>query len=76
MGNLFAVVVHAQQAVARYPSLERFCADAGYRGTFVLDVDEILGRGVDITEKTKPHEGEKLPWRWIVERGGSQCSDR
>jgi len=81
MGNLLAVVVHAanthdtkagiypaKQAVMRYPSIERFCADAGYRGTFVLDVDEILGLGVDITEKIKPREWEKLPWRWIVER--------
>jgi transposase len=23
---------------------------------------------VDISEKIKPHELEKLPWRWIVER--------
>ena len=81
MGNLLAVVVHAanthdtkagiypaKQAVMRYPSIERFCADAGYRGTFVLDVDEIPGLGVDITEKIKPREWEKLPWRWIVER--------
>lgn len=81
MGNLLAVIVHAanihdtkagispaHQAFQRYPSIEKFCADAGYRGTFVLDVDEILGLGVDITEKIKPHEWEKLPWRWIVER--------
>ena len=25
-------------------------------------------RRVDISEKIKPHEWEKLPWRWIVER--------
>lgn len=81
MGNLLTVVVHAanihdtkagissaKQAFQRYPSIERFCADAGYRGTFVLNVDEILGLGVDITEKIKPHEWEKLPWRWLVER--------
>ena len=24
--------------------------------------------GVDIAEKIKPHEWEKLPWRWVVER--------
>ena len=24
--------------------------------------------GVDIAEKIKPHECEKLPWRWVVER--------
>ena len=28
----------------------------------------LWGRGVDISEKIKPHEWEKLPWRWIVER--------
>jgi hypothetical protein len=32
------------------PSIERFCADAGYCGTFVLDVDKLLGLGVDISE--------------------------
>jgi len=81
MGNLLAVVVHAANmhdtksgiapaklAFDRYPSIKRFCADAGYRGTFIFDVDEILGLGVDISEKIKPHEWEKLPWRWIVER--------
>jgi putative transposase len=81
MGNLLAVVVHAANihdtksgiepaklAFERYPSLTRFCADAGYRGTFVLEVDELLGLGVDISEKIKPHEWEKLPWRWGVER--------
>ena len=58
----------AKQAVEAYPTLKRFCADAGYRGTFVLDLDEILRLGVDISEKIKPHEWEKLPWRWVVER--------
>ena len=69
MGNLLAVVVHAanihdtksgiipaKQAFEAYPTLKRFCADAGYRGTFVLDLDEILHLGVDISEKIKPHE--------------------
>jgi putative transposase len=81
MGNLLAVVVHAanihdtksgicpaRQAVVCYPTIQKFCADAGYRGAFVLDLDEILGLGVDISEKIKPHEWEKLPWRWVVER--------
>jgi transposase len=45
----------------------KFCADAGYRGTSVLDIDKIFGLSVDISEKTKPHEWEKLSWRWIVE---------
>jgi putative transposase len=81
MGNLLAVVIHAANihdtksgiepaklAFKNYPSIKKFCADAGYRKTFVLDVDEILGLGVDISEKIKPHEWEKLPWRWVVER--------
>ena len=81
MGSLLSAVVHAANvhdtvsgigparlAVESYPSIERFCADAGYRGTFVLDVDETLGLGVDISEKIKPHTWEKLPWRWVVER--------
>ena len=81
MGNLLAVVVHAANihdtksgiepaklAFERYPSIKKFCADAGYRGTFILDVDKVLGLGVDISEKIKLHEWEKLPWRWVVER--------
>ena len=42
--------------------------DAGYRGTFIAEVPQQRQRRVDISEKIKPHEGEKLPWRWIVER--------
>ena len=81
MGNLLEAVAHAanihdaksciepaKPAFKRYPSIQRFCADAGYRGTFVLDVDELLSLGVDISEKIKPHEWEKLPWHWVVER--------
>ena len=71
MGNLLSVVVHAanihdtkagifaaKQASERYLSIQKFCADAGYRGTFVSDVNEQLGMGVDISEKIKPHEWE------------------
>ena len=81
MGNLLAVVVHAANvhdtksgiaparlAFCRYPSIARFCADAGYRGTFVADTAEKLGLCVDLSEKIKPHAWEKLPWRWVVER--------
>jgi putative transposase len=80
MGNLPSVIVHAANihdtksgaepvlfAFERYPSIQRFCADVGYRGTFLLDVDEILGTGVDISAKIKPHGWENLPWRWVVE---------
>ncbi len=81
LGCLLSVVVHAanihdtkagiftaKPAFKRYPSIQKFCADAGYRGTFVSDLKQQLGLDVDISEKIKPHEWEKLPWRWIVER--------
>ena len=81
MGNLPAVVVHAEnihdtkagstpakQACKGYSSIERFCTGAGYRGTFALDASQALGRGVDISGKIKPHQWEKLSWRWSAER--------
>ena len=81
MGNLLAVTVHAanihdtksgilvaRKACKKYPSIEAFCADAGYRGTFVDKLKTEFQRPVDISEKIKPHEWEKLPWRWVVER--------
>ena len=81
MGNLLAVIVHAanihdtksgisvaELACQRYRSLKKFCADAGYRGTFVRELWEKLSLRVDISERIKPHEWERLPWRWIVER--------
>ena len=81
LGCLLSVVVHAanihdtkggistaRRAYERYPSIQKFCADAGYRGIFVSDMKEQLDLGVDISEKIKPHQWEKLPWRWVVER--------
>ena len=81
LGCLLSVVVHvanihdtkcgistAKRAYERYPSIQKFCADAGYRGTFVSDLKEQLGLSVVISEKIKPHQWEKLPWRWVVER--------
>ena len=81
LGCLLSVIVHAanihdtkggistaKQAFEQYPSIKKFCADAGYRGTFVSDVKEQLGLDVDISEKIKPHQWEILPWRWVVER--------
>lgn len=32
------------------------------------EVPQQRQRRVDISEKIKPYEWEKLPWRWIVER--------
>ena len=81
MGNLLSVAVHAanihdtvfglvsaMQAFEKYPTIKKFCADMGYRGTFVEEALERLGLFVDISEKSKPHEWEKLLWRWVVER--------
>jgi putative transposase len=58
----------AGAAYGKYPTITAFCADMGYRGTFAAFVKEKLGLCVDISEKIKPHEWEKLPWRWVVER--------
>ena len=81
LGCLLSVVVHAanihdtksgistaKRAYERYPSIQKFCADAGYRGTFVSDLKEQLDLDADISEKIKPHQWEILPWRWVVER--------
>ena len=53
----------------KYPSIQRFCADVGYRKTFEQDVSRELGLGVDISVRIKP-EWEILPKRWIVEPPG------
>ena len=47
---------------------QKFCADAGYRGTFVSDLKMQFDFDVDISEKIKPHQWEILPRRWVVER--------
>jgi len=80
MGNLLAVVVHAanihdtkaginpaKRAFEKYPTIQRFCGDEGYRKSFVENVKEILGLEVDISARIKPG-WEVLPKRWVVER--------
>lgn len=57
----------AKRAYDRYSSIQKFCADARYRGTFVSDVKEHLNLDVDISERIKPNQWEKLPWPWVVE---------
>ena len=79
MGNLLAVVVHAanihdtksgilvaRDACEKYPSIQCFCADAGYRKTFVQDVSLELGLDVDISARIKLG-WEVLTKRWVVE---------
>ena len=63
MGNLLAVVVHAanihdtksgvlaaREAFGKYPSIQRFCADAGYRKTF----EQVWGVIRSCTNRLKP----------------------
>ncbi len=38
----------------KYPSIQQFCADAGYRKTFERDIPRGLGLGVDISARIKP----------------------
>lgn len=59
---------NARRAYEQYPFIQKFCADDGYRGTFVSDLKEQLDLNVDISEKIKPHQWETLPWRWVVVR--------
>jgi len=79
-GNLLAIVVHAanihdtksginpaKKAFLKYPTIEKFCGDDGYRKSFEEDVLTELGLGVDISKRIKP-EFEILPKRWVVER--------
>ena len=80
MGHLLSVIVHAAnihdtksgiepalEAYFWYGSIEAFCGDEGYRGTFVDDVYEYMGLRVDISERIMP-KFTIIPKRWIVER--------
>ena len=80
MGNLLAVVVHAtnihdikagiieaKRAVEKYPSIQRFCADAGYHKTFEKNVAELLGLSVDVSKRITS-EWQAPPKRLVVER--------
>jgi putative transposase len=80
MGNLLAIIVHAanihdtksgifpaKRAFKKYPTIEKFCGDAGYRKSFEEDVAKTLELGVDIVMRTTP-EFILLPKRWVVER--------
>jgi len=80
MGNLLSIVVHAanihdtksgiepaRKAFKKYPSIEKFCGDDGYRKSFEEAVAAELGLGVDISARIKP-AFEVVPKRWVVER--------
>ena len=77
---MLAIVVHAAnihdtksgidpavKAFWKYPTIQKFCADEGYRKTFVMMVFFILGLFVDISAKITPG-WHILPKRWVVER--------
>lgn len=80
LGNLLYIMVHAanlsdtksacevlERVVDKWPSLEAFSGDAGYRGTAVSFASEKLNKPLHISEKI---EGKwaVLPKRWVVER--------
>jgi len=80
MGNLLAVIVHAanihdtksgilpaKKAYEKYPTIQKFCGDEGYRKSFEETVLLELGLGVDISERIKP-AFVVIPKRWVVER--------
>jgi transposase len=80
MGNLPAVAVHAASihdtkpgvcpavsAYEKYPAIQRFCGDGGYRKSFIEDARYNLGLAVDISERVTP-KFEVIPKRWAVER--------
>lgn len=81
MGNLLSVIVHAANihdtmgglfpalwTLQHYPGIKGFSADAGYRGTFVEEMDENFGKHVEISEKIAPKVWQTQPKRWVVER--------
>jgi len=79
-GNILSIEVHAAnihdtkggittacRAIDKYPTIEKFCGDNGYRGTFVDYVAWDFQQEVDISSRIKP-TFEVIPKRWIVER--------
>lgn len=81
LGCLLAVKVHranlhdtkagifpAIQAFRKYPTIQKFCGDGGYRGTFVEYAKYILELDTDISQKIVPDGFKVIPKRWIVER--------
>ena len=57
----------AKKAIPKYPSIQRFCADAGYRNSFDKDIESKLNRGVDTSSRIKS-DWEIIHKRWTVER--------
>lgn len=79
--NLLAVKVHcanlhdskagifvAMVACSRYSTIQAFCADGGYRGSFVDKVQSILDLPIDISLKIKTAGFHVIPKRRVVEK--------
>jgi len=79
-GHLLHVKVHAanihdttiggqvfEQALEKYPSLKGALFDAGYRGTTVKYVKNILGKIAEVSSRIID-SWAVLPTRWVVER--------
>ena len=80
LGHVWGVYVHAanvhdtkaggklaDRVVPHLPRLQAFCADAGYRGTFVKYVEQAWAKAVHISEKIADGFAV-IPNRWVVER--------
>lgn len=81
LGCLLAVKVHranlpdtksgifvAISAHRKYPSIQKYCGDGGYCGSFIANVQSVLNIEVDISKKIFPFGFHVLPKRWKVER--------
>jgi putative transposase len=79
-GHLLYVKVHAanihdttaggqvfESALTKYPPLQGVCFDAGYRGTTIDYVKNVLGKRAEISSRITD-KWAVLPVRWVVER--------
>jgi putative transposase len=57
----------ASRTMYNYETIEKFCGDEGYRGTFVDYIAREFDMEVDISERITP-KFVLLPKRWVVER--------
>lgn len=63
-----AGIFPAIEACRKYSTIQKYCGDSGYRGSFVANLKSILGLDVDISAKIIPEGWKVIPKRWIVER--------
>jgi transposase len=81
LGNLLSVIVRQagvhdtkggpelfQILFEKYRSIKAFCADAGYCGTTVSFVENMLKLTLNITKKIVGEGFTAIPKRWVVER--------